>query len=125
MKSVSFDFDNTLDRKDVQEYAQELINKGVDVWVTTSRFDEDNKHLYSANPTNEDMYQVTDRLNIIRDSIVFTNLEFKDVHLKDNFVFHLDDDYWEVRFINERYKGIAIDVTKTDWKAKCNKLLSL
>ena len=30
---VTFDFDGTLSRKDVQEYAIELIERGIDVWV--------------------------------------------------------------------------------------------
>jgi hypothetical protein len=38
MKKVSFDFDSTLSRDDVQEFTSELINLGFDVWVVTSRF---------------------------------------------------------------------------------------
>ena len=33
---VSFDFDSTLSRKDVQEYAKELLERGIDVWVVTT-----------------------------------------------------------------------------------------
>lgn len=32
MKKVSFDFDGTLDKKHIQQFAIELINSGVDVW---------------------------------------------------------------------------------------------
>ena len=37
---VSFDFDGTLSRKDVQEYAKSLVNSGLEVWIVTSRFDD-------------------------------------------------------------------------------------
>ena len=46
---VTFDFDGTLSRNDVQEYALELMSKGVDVWVVTSRYDELHKHRYQIN----------------------------------------------------------------------------
>jgi len=39
-KIVTFDFDATLSRPDVQEYAKELIEKGIDVWVVTARYDD-------------------------------------------------------------------------------------
>ena len=35
--NVSFDFDSTLDRLDVQEFAIELKNKGIITWIITSR----------------------------------------------------------------------------------------
>jgi hypothetical protein len=40
MKKVSFDFDSTLSRDDVQEFASDLIDLGFDVWVVTSRFND-------------------------------------------------------------------------------------
>jgi restriction endonuclease Mrr len=40
---ISFDFDSTLDREDVQEFAKELVEKGHDVWITTSRFSNDDE----------------------------------------------------------------------------------
>ena len=38
---VGFDFDSTLSRKDVQEFAKELVNDGHEVWIVTSRFDDE------------------------------------------------------------------------------------
>lgn len=58
MIKVSFDFDSTLDKPYVQDYAQSLINRGIDVYVITSRYDELHKHRYLHNPTNEDLYKV-------------------------------------------------------------------
>ena len=34
---VSFDYDSTLDRKDVQRFAKKLIDAGYEVWIVTSR----------------------------------------------------------------------------------------
>lgn len=61
---VTFDFDSTLSRQDVQDYATSLIKKGFDVWVLTSRYDELHKHRYRHNPTNEDLYYIMDYENI-------------------------------------------------------------
>ena len=38
---VSFDFDSTLSRKDVQSFAKELVDRGLEVWIVTSRFDDE------------------------------------------------------------------------------------
>jgi hypothetical protein len=37
---VSFDFDSTLSRRDVQEFAKQLVISGLEVWIVTSRFDD-------------------------------------------------------------------------------------
>jgi len=39
---VSFDFDATLSRYDVEEYATELIQRNIDVYICTSRFSAEN-----------------------------------------------------------------------------------
>jgi hypothetical protein len=45
MRKVSFDFDYTLGHlREVQEYATELISKGFDVHIVTSRFDSLDKY---------------------------------------------------------------------------------
>ena len=38
---VSFDFDGTLSRKDVQKLAKELVSEGHEVWIVTSRFSDE------------------------------------------------------------------------------------
>ena len=40
---VSFDWDGTLEIMHVQEYAKELIERGIEVWIVTSRFSDDEK----------------------------------------------------------------------------------
>jgi hypothetical protein len=56
--TVTIDFDSTLSRRDVQEYAVELIGRGVDVWVLTSRYDVIHQHKYPFNATNEDLWEI-------------------------------------------------------------------
>jgi hypothetical protein len=123
-KSVTVDFDNTLSRKDVQEYVKELISKGIDVWVLTSRYDELHKHRYIENPQNEDLYTITDELGIPRHKIRFTNMVAKHEYLfNTNVIWHLDDDRWELEPINKYTKTKGISVYSGNFKNKCNKLL--
>ncbi len=118
---VSFDFDGTLSRPDVQEYAKELIEKGIEVIVTTSRFDESNKHLYPVNPTNEDLYAVTDSLGIKRENIYFTNMDDKINYLHNDIAWHLDDDEYELwEIFNSDLNVEGVDVNDDDWRWKCN-----
>jgi len=51
---VSFDFDGTLEFKNVQDYAKQLLDEGVEVWVVTTRWDENHKHKYPQNATLDD-----------------------------------------------------------------------
>lgn len=126
MKIVTFDFDSTLSRKEVQDYAESLIKKGFDVYVLTSRYDELHKHKYRHNPTNEDLYKVTDRIGIPRHKIRFTCMHPKSEYLFGTSVlWHLDDDFVEINSINKETETIGISVIGSSWKRKCNKLLFL
>mgnify|MGYP001038250813 CR=1 FL=1 len=122
---VTFDFDGTLSRTDVQEYALELISKGVDVWVVTSRYDELHKHRYQINPTNDDLWEVIDKLNIPRWKVRFTCMEWKANYLfHTNAIFHLDDnndEFFEMRKLKCKTKGIQ--VSSGGFQNKCNRIL--
>lgn len=122
---VTFDFDGTLSRADVQEYALELISKGVDVWVVTSRYDELHKHRYQINPTNNDLWEVVDRLNIPRWKVRFTCMEFKaDYLFHTNAIFHLDDnkdEFFEMKRI--KCKTVGVQVSSGGFQNKCNRIL--
>ena len=121
---VSFDFDGTLSREDVQQYCRWLLNNGVDVWVITSRYDELHKHLYPGHPTNSDLYQTIDKLGIPRYKVVFMNFQPKADYLAGtNLCWHLDDDLSEVTGINEQTEIAGILVTTTNWQNECNKRL--
>ena len=127
MKKVSFDFDSTLSREDVQEFASELINLGFDVWVVTSRFSnevgEKNNWPWIIK-NNQELYEACDKLNIPRKNIIFTSMIDKIEFLKDKgFLFHLDDDELELEFIEESgdsCQGVWVELK--DWKEKCEKI---
>lgn len=119
MKKVSFDFDSTLSRLDVQDYAKLLINKGVDVWICTSRLEP------SKAPNkewNDDLFLVADRLDIKRSNIIFCNYENKSVFLKDKgFLFHIDDDDIELSFIKTDTDVIPIYLSgNKQWREHCD-----
>lgn len=121
---VSFDFDSTLSRVDVQDYAKSLISRGVDVWVLTSRYDELHKHLYPINPTLDDLYEVVDRLGISRNKIRFQCMRPKAEWLfNTRVIWHLDDDYVEINQINRETDTVGISVVSGDYKNKCERLL--
>ena len=87
-KKVSFDFDNTLSSKLVQDYAKSLINKGYEVFILTARYNEMKKSFYVPNPTNEDLFEVAKKVGIKERNIIFTNMENKYTFLnKCKFVY--------------------------------------
>ena len=129
MKKISFDFDSTLSREDVQEFASELINLGFDVWVVTSRFSDEigeknNWHWTKKN--NQELYDICNKLNIPRENIIFTNMVDKIEFLKDKgFLFHVDDDELELEFIEESgdsCKGVWVELRY--WKEICREILN-
>ena len=126
-KIVTFDFDGTLQRKDVQKYAKQLIEKGFDVWVLTTRYDELHKHRYTANPTLDDLYIVIDELGIPKHKVRFTCMEWKALYLKEtNVIWHLDDNPLEFSYFKKhKVKTVPIQVNSGNWKNKCNKLLKI
>jgi hypothetical protein len=129
---VSFDFDNTLDHKTVQRYAAELIERGIEVWIVTSRFDCENyrKHYFTSyhggELANKDLFDVAKELGIPEERIYFTNMMNKHHFFKDkDFIWHIDDDWIEVREIqkNTKTRGISY-FNAPNWKSKCEKTLS-
>lgn len=115
---VSFDFDDTASRKDVQEYIRELKSKGIDVIITTSRLGHSSgKGSNFDRLWHRDLFQVADKLGI--SDIIFTGGERKTKALKGKGVrFHLDDNDTELEGM--RY---GVSVLDPDWKEKCNKLI--
>jgi hypothetical protein len=129
LNQVSFDFDSTLSRKDVQDYAKSLIDKGYEGWILTSRFEDCSRY---NNPRiskgcNDDLYRVALRVGIPKERIIFANMEDKWKVIKErkdyNPIFHLDDDYIELNGINRNTPTAGIDVISSTYKKKCNKLL--
>lgn len=128
---VSFDFDGTLERESVQRYAKELIDRGHEVWIVTSRFGSDDKYksyfmtTISVDLTNKDLFEVADRLGIPVERIHFTNMDDKWPFMKyyHEFLWHLDDDWIENRNILKNTKIKAINSIGTNWKSKCEKII--
>jgi len=123
MSKVSFDFDATLDRVLVQDYAQSLINKGFEVWILTSRFEDCDNYDFKTN--NDDLFKVADKLGIKREHIKFMNMVDKyEFVLTKDFIFHLDDDWVEINMINSRTKTKGVSCFGNSvWKNKCNRII--
>ena len=133
---VSFDFDSTLSRKDVQEFAKQLVNEGHEVWIVTSRFDDEsamkknwhwiegqNQKVFESQ--NQKVFEIAEYCGIKTEHIKFTCMESKSLFLKDKgFVFHVDDDVIELMDILEsRDKCFPVNVDHFEWKETCiNKL---
>ena len=127
----SFDFDGTLSEERVQIYARELIARGVEVWIVTSRFENAGKYNEFFNESlqisydHRDLEEVAEDLRIPENRIIFTNMEDKSVYLRDgDFKWHLDDDWSILRDIQSFAKTPAISVMKSGWKEKCDRLLN-
>ena len=109
---ISFDFDETLELEYVQNIVIKLINDKHDVWIVTSRFDENQKLKYS----NSDLYMIAEFLNIPNNKIIFTNDKPKWLYLKDqDFDIHVDNDIDEVSDIIKHTKTPAICSEYEDW----------
>ena len=119
---VSFDFDGTLSLDHVQEYARELIGRGIEVWIVTSRFENADRYNEFFGTTgfsydHKDLEEVAKDLGIPKDKIVFTNMGPKEDYLiNKGFKFHLDDDYGTLRPIQRIAKTPAINVRKSSFK---------
>lgn len=120
-EKVSFDFDSTLSRDKIQEYAKSLIGRGLEVWICTSRFSPKNA---PNKEWNDDLFGVADRLGILRSNIIFTNMIDKSEFLSKEFIFHLDDDSYEINCINREGKTTGISCFgNSTWEMKCDRLI--
>lgn len=108
---ISFDFDATLSLPSVQEVAKDLIDKGFNVIVTTTRH---SKYL------NQDLIKITDRLGI--NKIVYTNGEGKEFFMQDVDI-HIDNDESDLRNISRNTYTEVINVTDKEWKTILYNLL--
>lgn len=125
---VSFDFDGTLARKDVQKYAKELVNRGFDVHIVTSRHSDEAakesgwKWILGQ---NKSLFDVAEECGIKEENITFTNGRDKIEYLKGkNFKFHLDDDEIELMLIFESdEKCIPLNVGHSDWREHCETVI--
>ena len=125
---VSFDFDHTLSRKDVQVFAKQLVDEGHEVWIVTSRFSDEaakEKKWHWIEGQNQKLFDVAEDCGIKKENIYFTCMVSKSVFLKDKgFIFHLDDDDIELMDILETKDGCRpIHVDHFEWKETCKNIL--
>lgn len=126
---VSFDFDRTLSRPDIQQYAKELMDRGYEVHVVTARYNELQKHAWVASPHNDDLWDIIDQLGIPHRYVHFTNMRLKAEVIFQNapqVLFHLDDCPVETKEINDltQVTGIVLSNTGDSWKQKCEGVLA-
>jgi len=125
---VSFDFDGTLSRKDVQEFAKSLVQSGHDVWIVTSRIETEpalKKGWYWIERQNQELYDVAENVGIKRENIIFTEFVDKIEFLRGkNFVFHIDDDVDELMAIlSSKDTCKTVNVCHFEWKENCENIL--
>ena len=126
---VSFDFDDTLSKPKVQEYAKELIERGVEVYIVTARYSNKTMEWMFPNVVtffNSDLYLVADTLKIHSDNIIFMDMVPKNEYLKTtNILWHLDDCGEELVHIRteKQCKTLPINVLSASWKTKCERIL--
>ena len=127
---VSFDFDSTLDRPSVQEFAKELVNDGIEVWIVTSRCTAEyatEKGWHWVDEQNHKLFKIADNIGIKREHIIFTNHVSKSEFIKGkNFIFHLDDDSDElIEILNSKDPCKPINVNHFEWEYDCRKLVEI
>lgn len=93
---ISFDFDSTLGEDRIQRLAKVMIDNGNDVWITTSRMDEE----HGGPNWNREVFAVAKKLEIPREKIRFTNGADKWLFL-NGFDIHFDDDQIEIELMEE------------------------
>ena len=125
---VSFDFDGTLSRNDVREYATKLVNDGHEVWVVTSRFNTENalaKGWHWIERQNQELYDVAELCGIKRENIFFTEHVDKIEYLKGKgFLFHLDDDVDELmEIVKSKDACQPVNVNHSDWREHCKTVI--
>ena len=125
---VSFDFDGTLRRIDVQEYAKSLVQEGHEVWIVTSRYSAEagmEKGWPWIEQQNLGLFSIAEECGILKERIVFTNGAAKINWIKSQgFAFHLDDDVDELMKISEGQDPCRpVNVDHFEWKKSCNKII--
>lgn len=129
-KVVTFDFDKTLTRKDVQEFYKELCSLGVECYVLTYRYDKLHFHLYGGiyePDKNQDVYDLLDEIGCCRSNVIFTNCKAKSEYLNscNSVAIHIDDDYRVMADLTHNSKVIPIQVRSSSYKQKVRRLLKL
>ena len=123
-KKVSFDFDETLANDNVQDYAKELVTRGYEVWIVTTRWKDPNK--YHFHVTHDDIHKAMVYIGIPEENVHFNDMEYKHTYFINHpdFLFHLDDNPVEKQAMEACTKVPCI-LYGWKWKEKCEKILNL
>ena len=120
---VSFDFDDCLSEKEVQDYAQSLVDRGIEVWITTRRLETSLEH------PNIDLKKVAKKLGIPDKRITFMGMQWKYVFLKNSdFIWHIDDDIEDLKRISAfATTGIKciLYTPRGQWRGHCERFINL
>lgn len=111
---ISFDFDSTLSEDNIQLIAKSFIDKGHDVYITTSRFSSTKDNIKKwpwKKKENDTLFSIAKKLNIPICRIRFTEMKPKSDYLSD-FDLHFDDDQVELELIHENTKCVCILVNE-------------
>jgi hypothetical protein len=131
MMKVSFDYDGTLFLTSVEEYAKELVQRGIEVWVVTSRVGDDDTENdfqpWKSPNWNEDLWESCDRIGIPKERVKFTSFKDKIEFLEGkDFLFHLDDDLYELTAIMESGDSCKpVNVNHFEWRETCEEILKI
>ena len=136
MIKIALDFDGSLGhQKSIQEYAKKLISDGIDVHIVTRRYDNPDKYgklfcqvygIKDINKEHQELFDIADECRIKRENIHFMNMVDKYEFFAANkgFLWHLDDDQFEINDINQHTKTIGISCSNgSNWKSKCDRLI--
>lgn len=118
MKRTSFDFDGTLTKTSVKNYAIKLLAEGIQVWIVTSRMEDS----YLKNRDNSDLRKMTKELGIPDEHVIYMNMADKYEFFLDkpDFIFHLDDDWIENGLILEHTRVPAVSsFGNPNWIEQC------
>jgi hypothetical protein len=126
---ISMDFDGTLSRKEIKNYAKELIIEGHDVWIVTSRFATEPalaNGWHWVEKQNQELYDVAEEVGIPRDKIVFTEHVDKIEYLEGKgFLFHIDDDSDELlEIVKSGDPCKVVNAEHSDWLLHCNEIIN-
>jgi hypothetical protein len=111
---ISFDFDDTLEHEVVQKVAANLIKKGHNVCILTTRYSDPSRYSCPG-VTHDDLYSIAAKLEI--KEIIFTEFEWKYKSIdKFKINLHIDNNPDEVYDINMNCTARAIAYDDNDPK---------
>jgi uncharacterized HAD superfamily protein len=104
MQKISFDFDGVLSEKLWQDFAKQLIDNELDIYIITTRF----------LAFSEEVYLIAEKVGINKENIFFTEGELKYLKIRELQIdLHFDDNPLEIFEIQK--SGKMAFLTQIDW----------